>query len=271
VLKLALGPGKRLAVVGGGYIGLEAAASARALGAEAVVIEAQTRILARSSCEALSDFFTDYHRARGVTFELDAVIEGFEGAGHVTGVRLGSGRVIPCDDVVVGIGIIPNDELAKVAGLDCANGVVVDLEARTSDPAIYAIGDVTQRPMPLYARNARLESVANALEQAKQAASAIAGRPAPAHEVTWNWSDQYDVKLQLAGMVVDADDTLLRGDPAAAKFAVFHLKGDVIRAVEAINAPAEFMAARQLIGSQKPIDRAKLADTTVSMKEVAAS
>jgi 3-phenylpropionate/trans-cinnamate dioxygenase ferredoxin reductase subunit len=271
VLKLALGPGKRLAVVGGGYIGLEAAASARALGAEAVVIEAQTRILARSSCAALSDFFTDYHRARGVTFELDAVIEGFEGAGHVTGVRLGSGRVIPCDDVVVGIGIIPNDELAKVAGLDCANGVVVDLEARTSDPAIYAIGDVTQRPMPLYARNARLESVANALEQAKQAASAIAGRPAPAHEVTWNWSDQYDVKLQLAGMVVDADDTLLRGDPAAAKFAVFHLKGDVIRAVEAINAPAEFMAARQLIGSQKPIDRAKLADTTVSMKEVAAS
>jgi 3-phenylpropionate/trans-cinnamate dioxygenase ferredoxin reductase component len=117
----------------------------------------------------------------------------------------------------------------------------------------------------------RLESVANALEQAKQAASAIVGRPAPAPEVTWNWSDQYDIKLQIAGMPFDADDILLRGDPASAKFAVFHLKGDVIRAVEAINAPAEFMAARQLIGSQKPIDRAKLADTTVSMKEVAVS
>ena len=272
VLKLALGPGKRLAVVGGGYIGLEAAASARALGAEAVVIEALPRILARSSCDLLSDFFTDYHRARGVTFELAATIEGFEGKdGHVTGVRLADGRVIACDDVVVGVGIIPNDELAKAAGLECSNGVVVDLDARTSDPSVFAIGDVTQRPMPLYERSQRLESVANALEQAKQAASAIAGRPTPPHEVTWNWSDQYDIKLQMAGMPFDTDDTLVRGDPAAAKFAVFHLKGDVIRAVEAINAPAEFMAARQLIGSQKPIDRAKLADTTVSMKEVAAS
>jgi len=272
VLKLALGPGKRLAVVGGGYIGLEAAASARALGAQAVVIEAQSRILARSSCEALSSFFTDYHKARGVAFELDAVIEGFEGEdGHVTGVRLDSGRVIGCDDAVVGIGIIPNDELARDAGLECANGIVVDLEARTADLAVFAIGDVTHRPMPLYERMFRLESVANALEQAKQAASAIAGRAAPTPEVTWNWSDQYDIKLQLAGMPFDTDDVLLRGDPAAAKFAVFHLKGDVIRAVEAINAPAEFMAARQLIGSQRPIDRAKLADTTVSMKEVAAS
>jgi 3-phenylpropionate/trans-cinnamate dioxygenase ferredoxin reductase subunit len=272
VLKLALGPGKRLAVVGGGYIGLEAAASARALGAEAVVIEAQTRILTRSSCEMLSSFFTDYHRARGVVFELDAAIEGFEGeGGHVTGVRLDSGRVIPCDDAVVGIGIIPNDELARDAGLECANGVVVDLEARTADPTVFAIGDVTHRPMPLYDRMLRLESVANALEQAKQAAAAIAGRPPPTPEVTWNWSDQYDIKLQMAGMPFDTDDILVRGDPAAAKFAVFHLKGDVIRAVEAINAPAEFMAARQLIGSQKPIDRAKLANTTVSMKEVAAS
>jgi 3-phenylpropionate/trans-cinnamate dioxygenase ferredoxin reductase subunit len=272
VLKLALGPGKRLAVIGGGYIGLEAAASARALGAEAVVIEALPRILARSSCALLSDFFTDYHKARGVAFVLGATIVGFAGErGHVTGVKLADGRVIGCDDAVVGIGIIPNDELARDAGLECSNGVVVDLEARTADPAIFAIGDVTRRPLPLYARSDRLESVANALEQARQAAAAIAGRPAPPHEVTWNWSDQYDIKLQLAGMSVDSDDILVRGDPAAARFAVFHLKGDVIRAVEAINAPAEFMAGRQLIGSQKPIDRAKLADRTVSMKEVAAS
>ena len=172
--------------------------------------------------------------------------------------------------MVVGIGIVPNDELARDAGLECVDGVVVDETARTADPAIFAIGDVTHRPMPLYERMHRLESVANALEQAKQAAAAIVGRPPPPHEVTWNWSDQYDIKLQLAGMPFDADDTLVRGDPAAAKFAVFHLKGDVIRAVEAVNAPAEFMAARQLIGSQKPIDRAKLADPAVSMKEVAA-
>ncbi|HVN01739.1 MAG TPA: FAD-dependent oxidoreductase [Caulobacteraceae bacterium] len=271
VLKQALGPGKRLAVVGGGYIGLEAAASARALGAEAVVIEAMPRILARSSCQTLSDFFMAYHQARGVRFELNAAIVGFEGdGGHVSGVRLADGRVIACDDVVVGIGVVPNDELAKAAGLECSNGIVVDEHARTADPAIFAIGDVTQRPLPLYASSHRLESVANALEQARQAAAAIAGRPAPPHEVTWNWSDQYDLKLQLAGLAFDADDILVRGDPASGRFAVFHLKGPVIRAVEAVNAPAEFMAGRMLIGSQKPISRAKLADTGVSMKEVAA-
>jgi 3-phenylpropionate/trans-cinnamate dioxygenase ferredoxin reductase subunit len=271
MLKAALGPGKRLAVVGGGYIGLEAAASARALGAEAAVFEAMPRILARSSHPTLSDFFMRYHEARGVTFELNAQIVAFEGqGGHVTGVRLADGRTAPCDDVVVGVGIVPNDELARAAGLECSNGIVVDLEARTSDRAIYAIGDVTQRPLPLYARSHRLESVANALEQARQAAAAIAGSRPPPHEVTWNWSDQYDLKLQLAGVAFDADNVVLRGEPASAKFAVFHLKGPVIRAVEAVNAPAEFMGGKLLIGSQKPVDRAKLADTGVSMKEVAA-
>lgn len=270
-LKKALGPGKRLAVVGGGYIGLEAAASARALGAEAVVIEVQPRILARSSCDTLSEFFTNYHKARGVTFELGAAIEGFEGAdGHVTGVRLAGGRVISCDIALLGVGIIPNDELAKAAGLTCDNGVVVDDQARTSDPSVFAIGDVSHRPLGLYARTARLESVANALEQAKQAACVIAERPPPPPEVTWNWSDQYDLKMQLAGMPFDADSLLVRGDPATAKFAVFHLKGDLIQAVEAVNAPAEFMAGRQLIGLRKPVDRAKLADPAISMKEVAA-
>ena len=270
-LKAALGPGKRLAVVGGGYIGLEAAASARALGAEAVVLEREGRILARVAGGVLPKFFQAYHEARGVKFELGVTIEGFEGKdGHVSGVRLADGRVIPCDEALLGVGIIRNSELAQSAGLECNDGIVVDIRARTADPAIFAIGDVTHRPLPLYERMVGLESVANALEQAKQAAADIVGRPEPAHEVTWNWSDQYDIKLQMAGIPFDSDDLLVRGDPAAAKFAVFHLKGDVIRAVEAVNAPAEFMAARQLIGSQRPIDRAKLADTMVSMKEVAA-
>jgi 3-phenylpropionate/trans-cinnamate dioxygenase ferredoxin reductase subunit len=270
-LKAALGPGKRLAVIGGGYIGLEAAASGRALGAEVVVLEREPRILARVACEVLSSFFQSYHEARGVKFELGAAIEAFVGeAGKITGVRLADGRVIPCDEALVGVGALPNEELAKAAGIDCQNGVIVDESARSSDPSVFAIGDVTHRPLPLYDRMFRLESVANALEQAKQAASAIAGRPQPPHEVTWNWSDQYDIKLQLAGIAFDSDDILVRGDPAAAKFAVFHLKGDVIRAVEAVNAPAEFMGARQLIGSGKPIDRAKLANPTISMKEVAA-
>ncbi len=270
-LKAALGPGRRLAVIGGGYIGLEAAASARALGAEAVVIEREPRILARVAQEPLCSFFTGYHKARGVTFEVSAQVQGFEGRdGHVTGVKLGDGRTIACDAAVIGIGILPNEEVAKAAGIACDNGILVDEAARTSDPDVFAIGDVTHRPMPLYGRRDRLESVANALEQAKQAASAIVGRPPPPHEVTWNWSDQYDLKLQLAGRDYDSDTTVVRGDPAQAKFAVFHLKGDVIQAVEAVNAPAEFMASRQLIGQKKPVSLERLADLAVSMKEVAA-
>ncbi|MEO9213857.1 MAG: FAD-dependent oxidoreductase, partial [Caulobacteraceae bacterium] len=143
-LKAALGPGKRLAVIGGGYIGLEAAASARALGAEAVVIEREPRILARVACQILSDFFTGYHRARGVDFEVGATVEAFEGAaGRVTGVRLADGRTIACDAALVGVGAVANDELARAAGLDCVGGVVVDEHARTADPRVFAIGDVT--------------------------------------------------------------------------------------------------------------------------------
>jgi 3-phenylpropionate/trans-cinnamate dioxygenase ferredoxin reductase subunit len=270
-LKATIGPGKRMAVIGGGYIGLEAAASARALGAEAVIIERETRCLARVACEPLSGFFQDYHGAHGVAFELAASVEAFEGeGGRISGVRLSDGRVIPCDAALVGVGAMPNDEIARAAGLPCENGVVVDLEARTSDPAIFAIGDVTHRPLPLYDRTHRLESVPNALEQAKQVASAIAGRPQPAPEVPWFWSDQYDLKLQIAGLPFDADSILVRGDIAAAKFAVFHLKGDVVRAVEAVNAAPEFMMGKQLIARRAPISRERLADPAISMKEVAA-
>ncbi|MGH7025532.1 MAG: NAD(P)/FAD-dependent oxidoreductase [Caulobacteraceae bacterium] len=270
-LKALLGPGRRIAVVGGGYIGLEVAASARALGSDAVVIEKEPRILARVACKVLSDFFTSYHAARGVAFETAADVTAFEGAGgKVEGVRLGDGRIIDCDVVLVGIGAPPDEGIAARAGLNSQGGIVVDETARTSDPAIFAIGDVTLRPMPLYGRMFRLESVANALEQARHAAGAIAGRPPPAPEVTWNWSDQYDIKYQFAGLPFDSDRTVIRGDPAQAKFGVFHLKGDVIQAVEAVNAAAEFMGGRLLIGQRRPIDPARLADVSVSMKEVAA-
>jgi 3-phenylpropionate/trans-cinnamate dioxygenase ferredoxin reductase subunit len=271
LLKHALGPDKRLAVIGGGYVGLEAAASARALGSHALIVERESRVLARVACEALSLFFQDYHGRRGVTFELNAGVAAFEGAdGHVTGVRFTDGRVAACDVALVGVGAVPNDELAKDAGLETANGVVVDLEARTADPFIFAIGDVTHRPLPLYDRQFRLESVPNALEQAKQVASAILGRPGPAPEVPWFWSDQYDLKLQIAGLPFEADSQVVRGDIAAAKFAVFHLKGDLLQAVEAVNAPPEFMAGKQLIAKRTPVDATKLADSSVSMKEVAA-
>jgi 3-phenylpropionate/trans-cinnamate dioxygenase ferredoxin reductase subunit len=271
LLKATIGPGKTLAVVGGGYIGLEVAASGRALGAEVVVLEREERLLARVACEALSSFFKGYHEQRGVTFELDARVIGFEGEnGQVTGVKLADGRTIACDAVVVGVGATPNDEIATGAGLETARGVVVDLEARSSDPNIFAIGDVTHRPMPIYERMFRMESVPNALEQAKQAAAAITGRPAPAGEVPWQWSDQYDLKLQIAGYAFDVDQILLRGEPATGKFAVFHLKGDQLQSVEAINSPPEFMMGKQLILSRRPVDKGRLANPSISMKEVAA-
>jgi 3-phenylpropionate/trans-cinnamate dioxygenase ferredoxin reductase subunit len=270
-LKATIGPGKTLAVVGGGYIGLEVAASGRALGAEVVVLEREERLLARVACEALSTFFKAYHEARGVTFELGCEVVAFEGGRHVTGVKLADARIVPCDAVVVGVGAHPNDELARDAGLECARGVVVDLAARSvTDPAIFAIGDVAHRPMPIYGRMFRMESVPNALEQAKQAACAITGRPAPPGETPWQWSDQYDLKLQIAGYAFDVDEIVLRGDPKSAKFAVFHLKGDQLQSVEAINSPPEFMMGKQLILNRKPVDKAKLADPTISMKEVAA-
>ncbi len=273
-LKAALGPGKRLAVIGGGYIGLEAAASARVLRAEAVVIEREPRVLARVACEALSTFFQDYHRQHGVRFVLGAGVEAIVGAdGRAAAVKLAGGEMIEADAFLVGVGAVPNQELAAEAGLHCNEGIVVDLEARSSDPAIFAIGDCTRRPMPIYGagRMHRLESVPNALEQAKQAASAITGRTPPAGEVPWFWSDQYDLKLQIAGLPFDAERIVIRGEPASAKFAVFHLDAaDRIQAVEAINAGPEFMAGRQLIGQRKPVAPDKLRDTSISMKEVVA-
>ena len=265
-LKAVLGPGKRLAVVGGGYVGLEAAASARALGAEAVVIERAPRVLARVASETLSAFFTAQHRAHGVEILTDAEVV----AVARDGVTLADGSVVSADAVLVGVGALACDALARSAGLTCDDGVVVDAEARTSDPAVFAVGDMTRRPIPVHGGvHHRLESVPNALEQAKQAAAAIVGRVGPTPEAPWFWSDQYDVKLQIAGLPFDADRQVVRGDPTASGFAVFHLNGDRIVCVEAVNAPPEFMAGKSLIAKATPVDVDKLADPKVSMKAVA--
>ena len=266
-LKAVLGPGKRLAVVGGGYVGLEAAASARALGAEAVVSERAPRVLARVASETLSTFFTAQHRARGVEIVTGAEVT----AVAKDGVTLADGSVVRADAVLIGVGAMASDGLARSAGLRCDDGVVVDDQARTSDPAVFAVGDMTRRPIPVHGGvHHRLESVPNALEQAKQAAAAIVGRPGPAPEVPWFWSDQYEFKLQIAGLPFDADRQVVRGDPTTGGFAVFHLNGDRIVCVEAVNAAPEFMAGKQLIGKGTPVDATKLADRAVSMKALAA-
>ncbi|MGE0115084.1 MAG: NAD(P)/FAD-dependent oxidoreductase [Steroidobacteraceae bacterium] len=271
-LKTVLCQGKRLCAIGGGYIGLEAAAVARESGAEVVVLDREARVLSRVASALLSSFMQAYHAARGVEFILDANVRAFIGdaAGQVKSVQMADGRLISCDVALVGVGAVANDELARECGLPCENGVVVDAASRTADPAIYAIGDVAWRPLPLSDhRMMRLESVPNAMEQAKQAVASLLGRPAPPPEVPWFWSDQYDLKLQIAGIPFDTDETLLRGRTEDAKFALFHLKGDRIVAVEAVNAPAEFMAGKQLILQRKPISRDKLADTSIPMKQVA--
>ena len=271
-LKAALRAGARLAVIGGGYIGLEAAASARALGAEVVIIERESRVLARVACPILSDFFQTFHRGQGVTIELDAQISALEGAaGRVAGVRLGDGRLIGCDAALIGVGAVANDDLARAAGLTCHNGIAVDLAARTDDPAIFAIGDCTSRPLPLYNRLGRLESVPNALEQAKQAAAMICGKPPPTPEVPWFWSDQYDLRLQIAGLPFDSTDIAVRGNVGAGRFALFHLTADsTVQAVEAVNAPTEFMGGRRIIARRKRLTRAHIEDMSISMQELAA-
>ncbi|MBB5660574.1 NAD(P)/FAD-dependent oxidoreductase [Brevundimonas halotolerans] len=271
-LRAAIKPGVRLAVVGGGYVGLEVAASARALGAEVVVIEREARLLARVASEVLADFMHDAHSRQGVTLLTGRTVVAFQPGedGSVAGVTLDDGQSLPADLAIVGVGGVACEGLGAAAGLTCDGGVVVDETARTSDPHIYALGDMTRRPVPVHdGRIVRLESVPNALEQAKQAAAAITGRKPPPPEVPWFWSDQYDLKLQMAGLSDGADRKVVRGDPTGPGFAVFHLAGDRLLCVEAVNAPAEFMGGRLVIAKATPVDAEKLADPSVSMKAVA--
>lgn len=269
-LKHALGAGKRLVVIGGGYIGLECAASARALGADVVVIERTPRLLERVASAPIADFLQRRHEDQGVRFVLGAQIEAFEGEQAVTAVALVDGRRFACDAVLVGIGALPNTALAGQAGLACDDGITVDADCRTSDPHIFAIGDAVRRPHPLYGRSLRLESVPSALEQAKRAAAAITGREPGAAEVPWFWSDQYDLKLQITGLPFDADTVVVRGDPAAGKFGVYHLRDGHVVTVEAINSPPDFFAGKKLIGSGKTVAVEQLVDLAVPLNDIAA-
>ncbi|MBF8178631.1 NAD(P)/FAD-dependent oxidoreductase [Herminiimonas contaminans] len=260
-LKQALASARRIGIIGGGYVGLEVAASARALGVEVTVIERESRLLARVASREIAGFYKELHEKQGVEFHFDKEITAFDGkAGKVSGVVLADATVVDCDLLLVGIGAIPNDDLARAAGIKCQNGVLVDLDGRTSVPDVFAIGDVTMRPLPFYDRLCRLESIPNAMEQAKRAAGAISGRPAPADELPWFWSDQYDVKLQIAGMPFDVDQVVMRGSLESGRCTVFHLCGDRIRAAEVLNSPSDFLAAKKLIAAGSVIKVSQLSD-----------
>lgn len=258
--------GKRLVVVGGGYIGLETAAVAARRGLNVTVVEALERCLQRVTSQQISDFFQGVHRAEGVTILTQTGVRGFAAApGGSLVVQTANGD-LAADLIIAGIGILPEQDLAQAAGLACDNGIVVDEFARTSDPNVYAIGDCANHPNPLLGRRLRLESVQNAIDQAKAASLAITGKPKPYAEVPWFWSDQYDLKLQIAGISAPGDEVVVRGDPATRKFAVFYLRGGLVAAVDAVNAAPEYMIGRMMIAQKKGADPAKLADPAVPMK-----
>jgi 3-phenylpropionate/trans-cinnamate dioxygenase ferredoxin reductase subunit len=263
--------GAKLVVVGGGYIGLEVAAVAKKHGLDVTVLETAERVMARVVDPIVSHFYERVHKEEGVKIRLGVTVAGFEGeGGRVSRVVSGEGETFPCDFVVVGIGIIPNVELAETAGIKVENGIVVDEQARTSVPDIYAAGDCTNHPNGVYGRRLRLESVHNAIEQAKTAAASIAGKEKPYDQVPWFWSDQYDLKLQIAGLSAGYTQAVVRGDPKGSRsFAVFYLKDGVLIAVDAVNRAPEFMMSKTLIAKHAKLDPARLADESISMKEVA--
>jgi 3-phenylpropionate/trans-cinnamate dioxygenase ferredoxin reductase subunit len=259
-------PGKRIAIVGGGYIGLEVAAVAAKRGLHVTVFEAMDRLMARAVSVSVSDFYAAEHSKAGVKLLLRTGVEAFEGDGKVERIRA-DGKTYEADMVLVGIGVLPNDELAAQAGLASQDGIVVDQNGMTSDPAIFAAGDCT-RHIGRDGAAIRLECVQNAIDQARHAALAITGKPKPYSEVPWFWSDQYDLKLQMAGMIRPGDQAVVRGDPASRKFSVFHLRGGLLAAVEAVNAAPDYMLGKKWIADGLRLDPARLADISIPIKQV---
>ncbi len=268
-IRAALARAKRVVIVGAGYIGLEVAAVIRQLGFDVTVIEMAGRVMSRVVSPQISEFFQNEHRARGVRLELSTGLKAFVGDNRVTAVETTDGRKIAADLVVIGAGIVPNTELAEAAGLSIDNGIVVDDRCRSSDPDIYAVGDCTSHPSRIYGRNIRLESVQNALEQARTAAANVCGEDLQYSQVPWFWSDQYDLKLQIAGLSEGYDDIVIRGNPDERSFACLYLKNKRLIAIDAINAPRDFMQAKLLIANATMPDRHKLADTATMLKELA--
>ncbi|HEY1630930.1 MAG TPA: FAD-dependent oxidoreductase [Rhizomicrobium sp.] len=265
-LRPAFQSAKHLAVVGGGYIGLEVAAVARKYGLAVTVFEAMDRVMARAVSRPVSAFYEEVHRAAGVAFEMNTGVEAFEGNGKLEAIHAG-GKVYAADVALVGIGVVPVCDLALAAGLECQDGIRVDPFCATGDPDIFAAGDCTRH----HGRDGqliRLESVQNAIDQAKHAALSMLGRPVAYREVPWFWSDQYDLKLQIAGLAGPSDKIVLRGDQNQRKFAVFHLREGRVAAVEAVNAAPEYIVGRKLIADGAIVAAERLADTAIPMKNI---
>jgi 3-phenylpropionate/trans-cinnamate dioxygenase ferredoxin reductase subunit len=262
-----LKPGARAVIIGGGYIGLETAATARKMGCAVTVLEMADRVMNRVVASNVSEYFAHEHRTQGVKLVCNTRVVRLEGRARVERVVCADGSTHEADLLVVGVGAVANMQLAGDAGLSCENGIVVDEYCRTSDPAIYAAGDCTYHPSPRFEMRVRLESVDNAFEQAKTAALNMLGRPTVHDRVPWFWSDQFDNKLLIVGLSQGHDQQVTRGDPATRSFTVCYLKGGELLAVEAINHSKDYMAARKLIADRVRPDLDKLADPLVALKE----
>lgn len=268
-LRERLARAQRLLIVGGGFIGLEVAATAAQLGKQVVLVEAGPRLLARSASPELSEHILVSHRAAGVDVRLDTVIEGYEINDNSIHAAQISGDLLPVDVVIVGIGATANDELARDAGLSCENGIVVDSHMVTSDPLILAIGDCTAFPFAPLGRHIRLESVQNANDQARCAAQTLAGAATPYTALPWFWSEQGPLRIQIAGVPGAQHERVMRGDPAQGKFSVLYFNGDTLACVESVNVPADHLAARKLITDGVPILKDQALDASIPLRSCA--
>lgn len=268
-MQKAMQAGSRLVIIGAGYIGLEVAAVAAQLGVDVTVVEAEKRVLSRVVSPQLSEFYQQEHTAHGVKLRLATGVKAFIGDHHIQSVELSNGEQLDADLVVVGIGVLPNVELAESCGLAVNDGIVVDDHCRTDDPDIFAIGDCTMHPNALLGRSLRLESVHNAVEQAKTAAANLLGEDVGYTQVPWFWSDQYDLKLQIVGMSQGYDEVVTRGNPEQRSFACLYLQQGRLIAVDAVNNPRDFMQAKALIAAGCHPDVTRLADPAIALKDFA--
>lgn len=258
---------RKAVIIGGGYIGLETAASLKKQGMDITVLEAMPRILQRVTAPIMSEFYKRVHTEEGVNIFEGVMASKIESIDKRLRVQTTCNQNFDADMVIIGIGVLPNKELAEMAGLDVGNGIEVNEFCQSSDPDIYAAGDVTWHYNPMYRRHLRLESVPNATEQAKVVANHINGKPKPYNSLPWFWSDQFDLKLQIAGLSEGYDDIIIRGDIYGSRsFAAFYFKGDEFLAVDAVNAPREFMMARMALSKGKTLDKKRLANLQMDLK-----
>ncbi|MCK5891641.1 FAD-dependent oxidoreductase [Aeromicrobium sp.] len=264
LIREAAATARRAVIVGGGYIGLETAASLRALGLDVTVLEATERVLERVTAPEVSAFFDRIHREEGVVVRTGALVQALTGDAQVREVVLTSGENISADIVIIGIGVEPNVELAAAAGLVVDNGILIDSHARTSDPDIVAAGDCASQDIARYGRRIRLESVSSAGEQAKVAAAAMCDKPKEIAALPWFWSDQYDLKLQIAGLNTGYDEVILSGDPARDRdFTCFYLRDGELIAADCVNRPRDFMFSKRVITQRTPVLREELVGQSV--------